>query len=560
MASSNGEASSIGKDPETQRPESSQNSTSPSIKIPSVPNLPKVGDSSSSVNIPSFSKLLEGVMAAGSRQLQPVVVQTNPDHPLVQNFIFEVHQGKYEMSHREALESVTAKAAQSKVEAQTWPLPEPPTPALPTNTDKQLVLYQERAKASPNNLDKQLILHQDEDANAGMPNHFTEPLYYNFLKSTSSDGYKWRKYGQKQVKSSESYRSYYRCTFVGCSAKKTVLQSDGSQLAVDVDYKGEHNHDPPQQIRGKNINKKRRASFAGVLTDNVKDAADSVPERLSAVSDLPKCSKEEHEPTFQTRGSVLKITDGLGGDGNGEEAENENVQKPNVTQGLETNKEVLFPEENRSRSDDCSGSPVTDTNIKEHEGTSKQTKRVTDGHKALSPDSKRKALKHPKIVVHAATDVGMSGDGYRWRKYGQKAVKGNPHPRSYYRCTSAGCPVRKQVERATDSSAAIVVTYEGEHDHDVPVPKKPKISASNNNNAAATNDVPLQKSGTLSPSSSDQGQQWPSTLHLSGDVSNGDMKVVKMVDSSPSDQFGPSDKMLESATTLLSMGAELKSC
>lgn len=37
--------------------------------------------------------------------------------------------------------------------------------------------------------------------------------------------------------------------------------------------------------------------------------------------------------------------------------------------------------------------------------------------------------KKPKFVVHAAGDVGISGDGYRWRKYGQKMVKGNPHPR-----------------------------------------------------------------------------------------------------------------------------------
>lgn len=40
-----------------------------------------------------------------------------------------------------------------------------------------------------------------------------------------------------------------------------------------------------------------------------------------------------------------------------------------------------------------------------------------------------KSGKKPKFVVHAAGDVGISGDGYRWRKYGQKMVKGNPHPR-----------------------------------------------------------------------------------------------------------------------------------
>lgn len=44
-------------------------------------------------------------------------------------------------------------------------------------------------------------------------------------------------------------------------------------------------------------------------------------------------------------------------------------------------------------------------------------------------ESPLKTGKEHKDVVHAAGDVGISGDGYRWRKYGQKMVKGNPHPR-----------------------------------------------------------------------------------------------------------------------------------
>lgn len=40
--------------------------------------------------------------------------------------------------------------------------------------------------------------------------------------------------------------------------------------------------------------------------------------------------------------------------------------------------------------------------------------------------------------------------------------------RSYYKCTSVGCPVRKHVERASHDLRAVITTYEGKHSHDVP--------------------------------------------------------------------------------------------
>lgn len=107
------------------------------------------------------------------------------------------------------------------------------------------------------------------------------------------------------------------------------------------------------------------------------------------------------------------------------------------------------------------------------------------------------------MIVQTTSDVDILDDGYRWRKYGQKVVKGNPNPRSvllssqflpsfgrkpsrcssgtssteeelpsvcrsYYRCTHPGCSVRKHVERASNDPKSVITTYEGKHDHEVP--------------------------------------------------------------------------------------------
>ncbi|CAN1321427.1 Probable WRKY transcription factor 3 [Linum perenne] len=97
---------------------------------------------------------------------------------------------------------------------------------------------------------------------------------------------------------------------------------------------------------------------------------------------------------------------------------------------------------------------------KEQESSSQ----ATGDHLSVTSDK-------PRIIVQTTSEVDLLDDGYRWRKYGQKVVKGNPYPRSYYKCTTQGCNVRKHVERAASDPRAVITTYEGKHYHDVPAAK-----------------------------------------------------------------------------------------
>ncbi|KAK4584726.1 hypothetical protein RGQ29_022431 [Quercus rubra] len=86
---------------------------------------------------------------------------------------------------------------------------------------------------------------------------------------------------------------------------------------------------------------------------------------------------------------------------------------------------------------------------------------------------KSRKLRLKRVVRVPAISLKMADippDDYSWRKYGQKPIKGSPHPRGYYKCSSVrGCPARKHVERALDDPAMLVVTYEGEHNHSLSV-------------------------------------------------------------------------------------------
>ncbi|XWS69647.1 hypothetical protein CRYUN_Cryun04dG0197000 [Craigia yunnanensis] len=77
----------------------------------------------------------------------------------------------------------------------------------------------------------------------------------------------------------------------------------------------------------------------------------------------------------------------------------------------------------------------------------------------------QKRIRQPRFAFMTKSEVDHLEDGYRWRKYGQKAVKYSPFPRSYYRCTNSKCTVKKRVERSSEDPTIVITTYEGQHCH-----------------------------------------------------------------------------------------------
>ncbi|KAF4368201.1 hypothetical protein F8388_022834 [Cannabis sativa] len=77
----------------------------------------------------------------------------------------------------------------------------------------------------------------------------------------------------------------------------------------------------------------------------------------------------------------------------------------------------------------------------------------------------QKRMRQPRFAFMTKSEVDHLEDGYRWRKYGQKAVKNSPFPRSYYRCTNSKCTVKKRVERSSEDPTTVITTYEGQHCH-----------------------------------------------------------------------------------------------
>ncbi|CAL4909746.1 unnamed protein product [Urochloa decumbens] len=117
----------------------------------------------------------------------------------------------------------------------------------------------------------------------------------------------------------------------------------------------------------------------------------------------------------------------------------------------------LEEEEDEQEEIDADEGSAADRNCK---SKAKKQKAITRGEKKP---------REPRVAFMTKSEVDHLEDGYRWRKYGQKAVKNSSYPRSYYRCTAARCGVKKRVERSHHDPSTVVTTYEGQHTHPSPL-------------------------------------------------------------------------------------------
>ncbi|XP_077231983.1 putative WRKY transcription factor 48 isoform X2 [Tasmannia lanceolata] len=139
-------------------------------------------------------------------------------------------------------------------------------------------------------------------------------------------------------------------------------------------------------------------------------------------------------------------------------------------------------------------------------------------NKLLKPKQKiRKREREPRFAFMTKSQIDHLEDGYRWRKYGQKAVKNSSFPRSYYRCTSLMCGVKKRVERSYKDPTVVMTTYEGQHMH--PSPVTPRRSSVGIRPDFGGFPLPVQMTQSHQPQDPPYFLNLPPTLNFSSSTS-----------------------------------------
>uniref|UniRef100_A0A1D1Y2X1 Putative WRKY transcription factor 2 n=1 Tax=Anthurium amnicola TaxID=1678845 RepID=A0A1D1Y2X1_9ARAE len=364
----------------------------------------------------------------------------------IQNIASKDHAGFGEL-----VPTIYAGDSQSVIEASHGKVAEAKNIAIPSHDPH--IIKETQLEEQQNRNDISQHLRDGDLAGALQPSCMGRP---------SEDGFNWRKYGQKQVKGSEYPRSYYKCTHPDCQVKKKVERSYDGQI-TEIIYKGKHNHPKPQPARRSIIG----PSFPVIETsETTENPGSSMTTEGKSVWSNHHGSEDDRSVDCPTDGlerisstsAVTDLSDPLSS------VIEKHLSELESTSNLELSSTVA-----RHVDDDDQATQESMPLEGDDEDDKSNLKIRKDESYLIEASSSSRAVREPRVVVQTESEVDILDDGYRWRKYGQKVVKGNPNPRSYYKCTNPGCSVRKHVERAAHDLKSVITTYEGKHNHEVPM-------------------------------------------------------------------------------------------
>ncbi|KAF5178495.1 Wrky transcription factor susiba2 [Thalictrum thalictroides] len=242
---------------------------------------------------------------------------------------------------------------------------------------------------------------------------------------TSEDGYNWRKYGQKQVKGSGYWRSYYKCIHQNCLVKKKIEHSHDGQNTGFI-YKGVHNHPMPQPSR----QLARGSTYVlSEMLETGEDAGSYVKvEGGSAWKSIPQGSRD-NKITSDCRGNGLESTSSASvvtDVSDSSSTVREKHLKVSIFSGADTPE---LPSTHASHDEEIDratqGSIFSGDDADDDESDSKRRRKDSC---FIETNMASRAVREPRYVVTRDSEVDFWDDGYCWRKYGQRVIKGNSNP------------------------------------------------------------------------------------------------------------------------------------
>eukprot|EP00798_Chlamydomonas_sp_ICE-L_P016694 gene16694-22957_t len=306
--------------------------------------------------------------------------------------------------------------------------------------------------------------------------HVEQPGVYAVRKegkqsAANHDGWQWRKYGEKVVKGSRNPRSYYKCSHAGCAGKKIVEKNALGEILA-TEYKEEHCHPAPSKPKSTRYRPKADARN-NLLMSQMLDPLETAFLPPSGLINSPSAFRTD----LQCLDVDMYVDDEDDGHGSPVSTILRTASSAEAKAAVDTSEVIkrlreknelnqspskrldalaAYAEEAERQFDEASGKKTADDDDAQQNSVG-----GSGGNSGVS-------VSDLFTTEQRVVDGNSVLDGYKWRKYGQKQVKGNAYPRSYYKCTHPGCSVRKHVEVSSEDPEKVIISYEGQHNHPAP--------------------------------------------------------------------------------------------